>query len=75
MSHSHVTREERVVITYLNMMNVSQAEIAQRIGKSSKAAESILTRAREAFRDSFRSLIHEEQRDLQGGQCLSSVIE
>ncbi len=31
MSHSHVTREERVVITYLNMMNVSQAEIARRI--------------------------------------------
>lgn len=32
MSHSHVTREERIVITYLNMMNVSQAEIARRIG-------------------------------------------
>ena len=32
MSHSHVTREERVVITYLNMMNVSHAEITRRIG-------------------------------------------
>ena len=54
---------------------LSVREIAQRIGKSSKAVESILTRAREAFRDSFRSLIHEEQRDPQGGQCLSSEIE
>ncbi len=54
---------------------LSVREIARRIGKSNKAAESILTRAREAFRDSFRSLIHEQQTELQAGQCLSSVLE
>jgi RNA polymerase sigma-70 factor (ECF subfamily) len=50
---------------YVHGMSVR--EIAKRIGRSSKAVESILSRAREAFRDSFRTLIHEEQR--------SSVIE
>ncbi len=54
---------------------LSVREIAKRIGKSSKATESILTRARNAFRDSFRSLIHEDHQDSQGGRCMSSVIE
>jgi len=45
---------------YVHGMSVR--EIAKRIGRSSKAVESILSRAREAFRDSFRSLVHEEQR-------------
>ena len=38
----------------------SVREIAERIGKSEKATESILTRARVAFRDCFESLINEE---------------
>ena len=50
---------------YVHGMSVR--EIAKRVGRSSKAVESILSRAREAFRDSFGTLIHEEQR--------SSVIE
>lgn len=41
--------------------NMSVQEIALRLDKSMKAAESILTRAREAFRDGFRSLVQEEQ--------------
>lgn len=36
-------------------------DIAARIGKSEKATESILTRARAAFRDAFESLVAEEQ--------------
>ncbi|MDX1461227.1 MAG: RNA polymerase sigma factor [Xanthomonadales bacterium] len=36
--------------------------IARRIGKSEKATESILTRARAAFRDAFETLVAEEQR-------------
>ncbi len=36
--------------------DLSVKEIARRLGLSPKAAESILTRAREAFRDGFRSL-------------------
>jgi RNA polymerase sigma-70 factor, ECF subfamily len=34
---------------------LSVAEIAQRLGVATKAAESVLTRARDAFRDAFRS--------------------
>ena len=40
---------------------LSVRDIADRIGKSEKATESVLTRARDAFRDVFRSLIDEEQ--------------
>jgi RNA polymerase sigma-70 factor (ECF subfamily) len=32
-------------------------EIASRLGKGPKAIESLLTRARESFRDGFRSLV------------------
>jgi RNA polymerase sigma-70 factor (ECF subfamily) len=34
---------------------LSVAEIAERLGVATKAAESVLTRARDAFRDAFRS--------------------
>jgi len=47
--------------------------IADRIGKSEKATESILTRARVAFRDCFESLIHQEQKPDE--DYLSSVFE
>ena len=35
---------------------MSMAEIARRLGRSPKAVESLLTRAREAFRESFSLL-------------------
>ena len=53
----------------------SVRDIAGRIGKSEKATESILTRARAAFRDCFESLIHEEQQHRDSGNRLSPVIE
>lgn len=49
--------------------------IAARIGKSEKATESILTRARAAFRDAFETLVAEEQQ-LGGAQGnLASIFE
>lgn len=51
----------------------SVRDIADRIGKSEKATESILSRARVAFRDCFESLIHQEQNADQSTH--SSVFE
>lgn len=53
----------------------SVREIATRIGKSEKATESVLTRAREAFRDCFNTLIAEEraQPDVKAG--VSAMLE
>lgn len=45
-------------------------EIARRLGKSEKATESTLTRARAAFRDAFATLIGEELHRGQGGFAL-----
>ena len=53
----------------------SVRDIADRIGKSEKATESILTRARAAFRDCFESLIREDQRFTSRGNTLSAVLE
>lgn len=54
---------------------LSVREIGERIGKSTKATESILTRARTAFKDCFKTL-HEAEREWQsGGQHLSSIFE
>jgi len=53
----------------------SVREIAGRIGKSEKATESILTRARTAFRGCFESLIHEDQKHLAGESRPLSVFE
>ena len=39
----------------------SVREIALRIGKSEKATESVLTRARAAFRDAFQALLNEHE--------------
>ncbi len=41
--------------------DMSVREIADIIGKSPKATESVLTRARNAFKDNFDSLFHEER--------------
>jgi len=53
----------------------SVRDIADRIGKSEKATESILTRARAAFRDCFESLIREDQLFTDRGNTLSTVFE
>lgn len=55
-------------------LGYSVREIADRIGKSEKATESILTRARAAFRDCFESLIHDENQQSWGGNNLSSLL-
>jgi RNA polymerase sigma-70 factor (ECF subfamily) len=53
----------------------SVREIADRIGKSEKATESTLTRARIAFRDCFESLIHQEKLAPGGENHPSPVFE
>lgn len=54
---------------------LSVKDIGRRIGKSQKATESILTRARAAFRDCFRSLIVDGHDNLTDRHDLSSVLE
>ena len=53
----------------------SVREIAARIGKSEKATESILTRAREAFRDCFTALLAEEHAQSEGKASVSAILE
>lgn len=55
--------------------DLSVNEIAELIGRSPKATESVLTRARSAFRDSFRELV--DSRHLSGDRQagLSSILE
>lgn len=53
----------------------SVRDIAGRIGKSEKATESILTRARTAFRECFVTLIHEKSKNQGEINHLSSVFE
>ena len=59
-------------LEYKYVQGLSVREIAQRIGKSTKATESALTRARAAFRDSFKSLM---QADGNAPGGLSSILE
>ena len=53
----------------------SVREIAALIGKSEKATESVLTRAREAFRDGFNALLAEEHTQAGGMAGASAVLE
>ena len=53
----------------------SVREIAERIGKSEKATESVLTRAREAFRDSFTALVAEERALPDGTARVTAILE
>ncbi|MDX1517519.1 MAG: RNA polymerase sigma factor [Woeseiaceae bacterium] len=53
----------------------SVREIADRIGKSEKATESMLTRAREAFRDCFNTLVSEEHARPDGTAGASVMLE
>jgi RNA polymerase sigma factor (sigma-70 family) len=41
------------ILEWKYLRELSMGEIAQRLGRSPKAVESLLTRAREAFRESF----------------------
>ena len=54
---------------------LSVRDIGRRIGKSPKATESILTRARVAFRDCFRSLMADGHDNLNHKHRLSSILE
>lgn len=53
--------------------DLSVIEIAARLGKSPKATESILTRARGAFRDAFQVLF-EQERGGAGFDSVSSIL-
>lgn len=53
----------------------SVREIATRIGKSEKATESILTRARDAFRDLFNTMLAEEHAQPDGEAGVSALLE
>jgi RNA polymerase sigma-70 factor (ECF subfamily) len=44
------------ILAWKYVSDLSVAEIAQRLGRSAKATESLLTRAREAFRETFTLL-------------------
>jgi DNA-directed RNA polymerase specialized sigma24 family protein len=57
---------------YVNDLSVN--EIAALIGKSPKATESVLTRAREAFRESFKTLLTNDRAN-DGRQNISSLLE
>lgn len=52
----HLPRPYGDVLTWKYIDGLSVAEIAERLGSTAKAAESMLTRAREAFRDGFQTL-------------------
>ena len=53
----------------------SVREIATRIGKSEKATESVLTRARQAFREAFNTLVTEKRANPDGIAGASAMLE
>lgn len=52
----HLPRPYGDVLTWKYIEGLSVVEIAERLGSTAKAAESMLTRARGAFRDGFHTL-------------------
>ncbi|MBZ0111011.1 MAG: sigma-70 family RNA polymerase sigma factor [Thermoanaerobaculia bacterium] len=52
----HLPRHHARALTWKYLSDLSVKEIAQRLGLSPKAAESLLTRARASFRDVFSTL-------------------
>ena len=52
----HLPRPYGDVLTWRYLEGLSVVEIAERLGSTAKAAESMLTRARGAFRDGFHTL-------------------
>jgi RNA polymerase sigma-70 factor (ECF subfamily) len=55
----HLPRPYGDVLAWKYLEGLSVVEIAQRLGSTAKAAESLLTRARVAFRDGFHTLAGE----------------
>ena len=53
---NHLPRPYGDVLTWKYLEGLSVVEIAERLGSTAKAAESLLTRARGAFRDGFHTL-------------------
>jgi RNA polymerase sigma-70 factor (ECF subfamily) len=51
-----LTEEERLVLEWKYLEDLSVGEIAGRLGRSQKAVESVLYRARRSFRSLFQSL-------------------
>lgn len=56
----HLPRHYDEVLEWKYIAGLSVNEIAQRLSVTSKAAESLLSRARDAFRDAFTELAGEE---------------
>ena len=73
MDHLPALYADTLEAKYVHDLSVNQ--IASQLGRSPKATESILTRARAAFRDVFRTLIDEEKNLRGGGQGLASLLE
>ena len=73
MDHLPALYADALEAKYVRDLSVN--EIAALVGKSPKATESVLTRAREAFRDSFGALVAEENKWRDGKQRLSSLLE
>ena len=63
------------VLEFKYVKDLSVNDIAELIGKSPKAAESILTRARNAFKESFKSIAAERPDATTGSKNLTSLLE
>lgn len=63
------------VLEFKYVRELSVNDIARQIGKSPKATESILTRARAAFKDAFSTLVAEAHSRRDGASDLSTLLE
>lgn len=61
-------------LEYKYVHGLSVKEIGERLDKSAKAVESILTRAREAFRDGFRTVAEAKQLELTDTKFVGSEL-
>lgn len=73
MDHLPALYADALEAKYVRDLTVN--EIAGLVGKSPKATESILTRAREAFREIFATLVEEDRNGREGRQPLASLFE
>lgn len=72
MDHLPAVYAEALEMKYIQELSVK--EMASSLGKSTKATESTLSRAREAFKESFRSLITEGSSE-RNNVKLSTLLE
>ena len=56
MKYEQINAEERSALAALRTAGLSRAEIARQLELSEKATESVLSRARQSFKERFRSL-------------------